>query len=108
MVSQDILDDMTRRLVAEFAPEQVFLFGSQAWGDARDDSDVDLLVVIDANTSAAAQSRFQRGVRARRALNDVPVAKDVLVETRTEFEFRASAKGSLENQIARKGRVLYG
>ena len=32
-VSQDLLDEVTRRLAAEFKPEQVWLFGSHAWGN---------------------------------------------------------------------------
>ncbi len=45
-ISQDILHEITRRLVAEFQPEQIFLFGSHAWGKPDENSDVDLLVVV--------------------------------------------------------------
>ena len=44
IVSDELLHEMTRRLVAEFQPEQVILFGSHAWGTPNEDSDVDLLV----------------------------------------------------------------
>jgi predicted nucleotidyltransferase len=108
MVSKQLLDDMTRRLVAEFAPERVVLFGSQAWGTPAADSDVDLMVIVAPDTDTAGQSSFQRGLRARRVLRDLPVAKDVLVETRDEFDFRSMVKGSLERQVAENGHVLYG
>ncbi len=42
-VSHELLAEMTRRLVAEFQPEQIILFGSHAWGTPNEDSDVDLL-----------------------------------------------------------------
>ena len=45
-LSQGILREITRRLVAEFQPEQVILFGSHAWGTPHQDSDVDLLVIV--------------------------------------------------------------
>jgi len=45
-VSNELLADITRRLVAEFQPEEVILFGSQAWGIPNEDSDVDLLVIV--------------------------------------------------------------
>ena len=46
ILSQDLLDEVTGRLAAEFQPEQVWLFGSHAWGQPDDGSDLDLLVVI--------------------------------------------------------------
>ena len=41
-----LLAEMTRRLVAEFHPERIILFGSHAWGKPTDDSDVDLFVIV--------------------------------------------------------------
>jgi predicted nucleotidyltransferase len=104
MVSQTILDDITRRLVAEFAPEQVILFGSQVWGEPTADSDVDLLVVI----KQSDEPRYARGIRAHRALRNLPVAKDVIIETHAEFHSRATVAASLERLVRDNGRVLYG
>ena len=41
----DLLQTATQRLVTEFQPEQIWLFGSHAWGTPTEDSDVDLMVV---------------------------------------------------------------
>lgn len=38
--------DLSERIVREFQPEKVILFGSYAGGEPRPDSDVDLLVVL--------------------------------------------------------------
>jgi len=46
LVTRQALEAFTRRLVEQFAPEQVILFGSQALGNARWDSDADILVVM--------------------------------------------------------------
>jgi predicted nucleotidyltransferase len=46
LVTRAALEAFTQRLVEHFAPEQVILFGSQARGEARWDSDADLLVVM--------------------------------------------------------------
>jgi len=46
LVTQAALEAFTQRLVERFDPEQVILFGSMARGEARWDSDADLLVVM--------------------------------------------------------------
>jgi predicted nucleotidyltransferase len=37
---------MVRRIVEQFQPEKIILFGSHACGSADPDSDVDLLVIM--------------------------------------------------------------
>jgi uncharacterized protein len=46
LVVQKAIEQMVRRIVEQFHPERVILFGSHARGDAGPDSDVDLLVVM--------------------------------------------------------------
>lgn len=41
-----LLETATQRLVAEFQPEQIWLFGSHAWGTPDADSDIDLFVIV--------------------------------------------------------------
>ena len=46
LVTREALLAFTNRLVDHFAPEKLILFGSQARGEARWDSDADILVVM--------------------------------------------------------------
>ena len=46
ILNENLLQTVTQRLVAEFQPEQVWLYGSHAWGDPHESSDVDLFVVV--------------------------------------------------------------
>ena len=45
-ISQQLLNEGTDRLAAEFQPEELWLFGSHAWGEPDEGSDLDLLVVV--------------------------------------------------------------
>lgn len=99
-----LLRTVTQRLVAEFQPEQVWLFGSHAWGQPHDDSDVDLLVIVPHSD----ETPIRRSQRAHRCLRGLRMPKDVLVETRQEVERVKEAKTSLENTILSRGRRLYG
>jgi predicted nucleotidyltransferase len=96
--------ELIRRLVDEFHPERIYLFGSHAWGKPDSESDVDLLVIV----GKSSEKPIQRAVRAQRSLRGMKVSVDVLVKTRKEFERYTSVKASLEAQIAREGKLLYG
>lgn len=98
-----LLQEMTRRLVNEFDPEQVILFGSYAWGTPNKDSDVDLMVIV----AESNETDYMRMVRAYDALIGLRVPKDVFVKTRAEFDRYRDVRASLQNRIAEKGRVLY-
>lgn len=98
-----LLNEMTRRLVAEFQPEQVILFGSHAWGTPSEDSDLDLLVIV----SASDLTPTARAARAFRCLRGVHVPKDILVKTRAEAERYRHVPASLESEIFERGEVLY-
>jgi predicted nucleotidyltransferase len=103
MVTKQVLDEMVRRLVAEFDPEQVILFGSYAWGEPSDHSDVDMMVII-AHSDAPPISRM---VRAHGCLAGLAVSKDIVVTTQKEFDFMRGARASLESKVADRGKVLY-
>lgn len=96
--------EIVQRLVAEFHPETIYLFGSHAWGKPTSDSDMDLLVIV----GRSRQKPIQRAVRAQRSLRGIKAPVDVLVKTRREFEKYTSVKASLEAQITREGKLLYG
>src|SRR5881275_1952406 len=46
MVDMHSIGEMTARIVQEFQPERIILFGSYAYGTPTADSDVDLLVIL--------------------------------------------------------------
>lgn len=88
------------RIVSAFNPRRIVLFGSQARGDARHGSDVDLLVVFD----DAIDHRAMR-VAVTRLLADMPFAKDVLVATTADIEH--PLRGSALAEAARDGITAY-
>ncbi len=95
---------IVERLVQEFAPEHIFLFGSHVWGTPHIDSDLDLLIVI--SDSDLAPSK--RSTVAYRCLRDIPYPLDILVRTRKEIDKFGQVPMSLEYQILFKGKCIYG
>jgi predicted nucleotidyltransferase len=102
LAHQEIITEMVRRIVEEFDPQKVILFGSHARGMAGPDSDVDLLVVMPVKGS-----RRQQRVAIRTALSGMGLAKDVFVVTPEEVKRYGDLVGSIIRPALREGKVLY-
>jgi uncharacterized protein len=103
-IPQGLLDKAIDRLKAEFQPDEIFLYGSHAWGTPHDNSDVDLFVIV----PDSEEPPIRRAQRAHRCLRGLRLPKDVLVETRQEINRVKHLRASLENAILNRGRRLYG
>ena len=93
---------MVRRIVQQFQPEKVILFGSHARGQAHADSDVDLLVIM-----PVSGSKREKAIEVAVALHDFPVPKDIIVSTPDDFQWRKEIVGTLERPSAIEGKLLY-
>jgi uncharacterized protein len=101
-VARREIEQMVRRIVSRFHPEKIILFGSHARGDAGPDSDVDLLVVM-----PLLGSKLEKQLEIRLALRSIQIAKDIVVTTPEEFQWRKEIPGTIERPAAREGKVLY-
>ncbi len=88
------------RIVTAYQPLRVILFGSQARGDSRRDSDVDLVVVFEGEID-----RSERRVALTRLLTDMPFAKDVLVARADDMLH--PLRGSALAEAVREGVTVY-
>ena len=90
------------RIVRVVDPVRIILFGSRARGDARDDSDYDLLVVVD-----RVDDRRATRIRLRRAVDDLPISKDIVVATTREEAVAPALLGDVRQAAFAEGRVVY-
>jgi len=102
MVAASVLKEVTRRLVEQFSPARIYLFGSQARGSADDRSDVDLLVVC----TVDGRKRDQM-VAMDRALHGLAIARDIVVLSPEEFEQSREIPGTVARSAATEGRILF-
>ena len=96
---------MVERIVEQFRPEKIILFGSHARGDEHAESDIDLLVVMPDEYTGVRQRHT--AVAIRTALRDLPVYKDVVVTTPDEIARRADLPGSVLYFALDEGKTLY-
>jgi uncharacterized protein len=99
VVPRDLLD----AVVAWFQPRQVILFGSLARGQARPDSDIDLLVVLD-DDAPAEKLGYKAGMAARREY-DEPV--DIVPCRADTFRRLSRVVGTLAYAARTEGIVVY-
>jgi uncharacterized protein len=88
-----------RAIAEEFRPDKIILFGSFAYGEPHEDSDVDLLVVMPARN-------YNQAVSIRYRLT-APFPMDLIVRTPKEMARRLAEKESFLTTIVSRGKVLY-
>lgn len=102
MNTDEILEKLVQRIVERFHPLRLILFGSRARGDARADSDFDLLIV-----SPSDEPRWRRTVPVYRALAGLGIPKEIVWWTPEEIAEWRDVKTHFINTALREGRVLY-
>jgi predicted nucleotidyltransferase len=93
---------MVGRIVRQFHPERIILFGSHARGEAGPESDVDLLVVMPVEGL-----KHNKQVEIRVALHDIRIPKDIIVTTPEDFAWRKDVVGTIEYPAVKEGIVFY-
>jgi len=96
------LAEVVDRIARKFNPVRIILFGSWARGEARDDSDLDLLVVL-----SKVEHKRRAAVEIMRVLNGLPISKDVVVTTPEEIKIRGQIVGDILRPALREGKVIY-
>ncbi|MBI5191751.1 MAG: nucleotidyltransferase domain-containing protein [Nitrospirae bacterium] len=93
------------RIVKEYKPRKVILFGSYAYGTPDEDSDVDLLIIKD-----TCDRPVDRWVEVKRIIRGASGLTPVspLVYTEKEVEGRFAIKDFFIAEVFEKGEVLYG
>jgi predicted nucleotidyltransferase len=100
-VTLERIHGIVRQILDRFHPTKIILFGSYAQGEPTEDSDVDLLVVMETEEPPLhAAARISSAV-------DHPLPLDIIVITPSELEASLQRRGIFATQVTREGTVLY-
>jgi hypothetical protein len=100
----DALQDLVERLVSQLDPQMIWLFGSRARGDARQDSDFDLLVVAKHGGSFGTDDYE----RVRYPTIGAGIDAEVVPCSLSDFAEALELKTSFVSHVTRTGRLVHG
>jgi predicted nucleotidyltransferase len=93
---------MVNRIVNAVHPDQIVLFGSYAYGIPHEDSDIDILVIMETD-----RPRHKRSVIINQVLAGLIIPKDLLVYTPEEVAEWKDVPQAFITQILTMGVILY-
>jgi predicted nucleotidyltransferase len=99
-----ILSEAVEKLKKEYKPQRIILFGSYAYGNPTEDSDIDLLILKNTN-----KRRVDRFVQVKRIIYNpkckIPISP--LIYSPEELEERLRIGDGFIEEIILKGTILY-
>jgi uncharacterized protein len=102
MISEETIQRAVELLRGAASPSRIILFGSYARGDARENSDLDFLVIQPVVTA-----RRREMVRLSDVLRPLRVPADVLVASERVFEEWRNVPGTVLYEANKEGKVVY-
>jgi uncharacterized protein len=101
MIETQKIYELRDRIVQQFHPQKVILFGSYAYGTPTDDSDVDILVVMPFEGRGAYKSAEIA------TMTNPHFPADIIVRTPEQIKTRLDLGDFFIQEIIQKGKVLY-
>ncbi|MDS3861002.1 nucleotidyltransferase domain-containing protein [Thermosynechococcaceae cyanobacterium BACA0444] len=101
-VTDELLNQIIQKIISVGTPLQIILFGSYAQGNARPDSDLDILIVEESELP-----RHQRASRYYQATTGLFPKKDITVWTMAEIEAWSAVPNAFITTVLEQGKVLY-
>jgi uncharacterized protein len=100
-MSDKTLEKIIEKILEVIIPDKIILFGSRAKGNARGDSDYDLLII---------QKSDERNRKIAQKLYlhlDLPVSVDLIVQTPETVEINKKMFYSIVKEAVNEGKVVY-
>lgn len=107
MYNNQDLDFLTNLILSTTKPVEVSLFGSYATNNATNESDIDLLILLDIELSRSEKRRILTELRNKIFSADKIYAVDFLINTITSFENQKNIKGSIFYEINKTRKILW-
>ncbi len=105
MPDKTILDKILNAIFKVIIPDKVILFGSQARGNARADSDYDILII---KSGIENERKINQAIYRVMVDIDIPIGVDIIVKTPENIEKSKKMTVSVVKEALEEGIVIYG
>lgn len=102
MKQEEKIKNLVDKIVEEYQPEKVILFGSYAWGEPTEDSDADLFIVKNSGKNSLEMMQEVNRIIMKR---NIPM--DILVYTAEQLKKREILGDPFVGRILKLGKILY-
>jgi predicted nucleotidyltransferase len=102
MIDNKKLNEVVNKIALNYQPESIYLFGSYAFGNPDEDSDLDLIIIKNTDTP-----ELKRGWEVRKFLIGSLVPMDLLIYTPKEFEEELKSNHSFISSVIKKSKLIY-
>jgi predicted nucleotidyltransferase len=109
MKNYDYIDRLVDAL-KQSDPYKIILFGSYAEGTANENSDIDMVVILDNNDVAKNyEERMQKKLYINRLVRNInyEIALDILVYSKEEYKIIKNYGNYFIDEIEKTGKILY-
>lgn len=101
-ITEQKIKEVTLKIADNFQPEKIILFGSFAWGEPNENSDVDLFIIKKTDLSTREVAREIDG-----SIFPRPFPMDIVVYKPEQVEERSRNNDFFIKDILTKGKILY-
>lgn len=95
------LQEVVKKIVDKYQPEKIILFGSYAWGNPHEESDIDLFIVKETNNTREMARKIDSTIFPR----EFPI--DFMIYRPDDYNKRIQSGDIFINEIFNKGKILY-
>ncbi len=101
-MNKALLKEIIVRITNHLDPEKIILFGSYAYGEPKENSDLDLFIIMKSNEKTA-----NRRIKVSQLFWDREMPMDFIVKTPSEIKQRLAIGDPFIKKIIEKGKLLY-
>jgi predicted nucleotidyltransferase len=102
MIGKEKISEIVSKIAVGYNPDKIILFGSYAMGNAKEDSDLNLLVIKDSDLP-----RPQRTALVRKMLYGSLIPIDLIVYTHQEINDSKANQYSFVHEVLSTGKTIY-